>query len=262
VKQLISRSPISFVVSTSLASLALVGGSLASTDSAVPPDNITPLLQRLFAGKEVKIEDYDEQLKQVVVDGDHLFVSHDGRYVFAGPVYDTQRKIDIVADRERVFRKNLLSSLQEDLYIHYPSKVEQKHRITVVTDIDCPYCRRFHNTVGELNQLGVSVSYLMMPRAGVKSASFAKTLNALCATDPAGAITRAMAGGDQANLHQNCNSDNANRLIEHISLAQKMKIGSTPSFITPSGDLHIGLRSTEQLLDLLDSNRENQQGAR
>ena len=254
-KKSLTQSPTHFTSRAIIAGLALIVSSWAAAQFEPSPQNISTHLQSMFAGKDVTVKDYDEQLKEVDVGTDHFFVSHDGRYVFAGPVYDTHRQIDIVAEQQVVLRKELLSAQPKSLFIGYPSIVKEKHRITVVTDIDCPYCRKFHDSLSLLNQQGISVNYLMMPRAGTGSASYAKTLNALCSSDPAGAITQAMSGKIPAPAAASCNTE---QLSAQVALAQKMKIRSTPTFVFPTGELQVGLLNTEHLLRVLDNLKPQQ----
>lgn len=231
--------------------------SLAMAEEASPSQKLTTRFQHAFAGKEFEVKDYDEQLKEVIVNSEHFFSSHDGRYVFAGPIYDTDQQVDIVSERAALFRQALLSAQPKELFVRYPSTVEQKYQLTVVTDIDCPYCRKLHNSLGELNTQGVSVNYVMLPRAGVKSKSYSKTRNALCSDDPAASITRAMASLDLPESNGACD---ASQLRQQMELAGQMKIRSTPTFILPNGKLQVGLLSAANLVALLDGT--NVQGAR
>lgn len=206
-------------------------------------------IESIFSDQRIEINDYDRQLKEIVVNSEILFVSHDGRYVFGGPIYDTERRVDIVAEREAGSRQALLSSQPQDLFVRYPSTVAQQYQLTVVTDIDCPYCRKLHRAIGDLNSQGVSVNYLMLPRSGVDSASYFKTLNALCSVDPAANITRAMNNKALTETLAECD---ASQLRQQMQLARDMKINSTPTFILPDGKLQVGLLSETRLMALLD----------
>lgn len=205
-------------------------------------------IQAAFGNKPTVISEFDDQLKKVVVDGTNLyFATHDGRYLFAGPIIDTEKKINIVDLQEKQLRSTYLNSLPEDLLVSYASAGETKHTITVVTDIDCPYCRKFHNYIPDINQRGVTVNYVMLPRAGVGSGSHKKTISALCSDVPADAITNAMQNINPAD--KNCKS---NSMSQHMQIAQRLKVNSTPTIILPNGQLKVGLINPEQLFALLE----------
>lgn len=206
-------------------------------------------IQSVFVDKKIVISDYDDQLKKVVVDGSKLyFATHDGRYLFTGPVIDTEQRVNIVSLHENQVRKTYLSNQPEAIFVSYPSSIPSKYSVTIITDIDCPYCRKLHNHMNSINKLGISVNYVMLPRAGVGSASHKKTVTALCSDDPAVSITNAM-------LNENLptNICKANVMSQHLKIVKDLKITSTPAIILPNGQLKLGLVSPEKLLMLLES---------
>jgi thiol:disulfide interchange protein DsbC len=205
-------------------------------------------IQNIFANKHAVISDYDSQLKKVVVDDSNIyFATHDGRYLFAGPIIDTEKKTNIVSLQENQLRRTYLNSLPENLLVSYPSHGENKHTITVVTDIDCPYCRKFHNSIPSINKRGITVNYVMLPRAGVGSGSHKKTISALCSDSPADTITSAM-----QNISPTDKDCKTNSMSQHMQIAQHLKVNSTPTIILPNGQLKVGLVNPEQLFALLD----------
>ena len=222
-------------------------GNASGVYAQQPSETLEQKLSSIFGSKKFEVNDYDDQLKQVSSGSTSYFISHDGRYVFAGPVYDTQRKVDIVLEQDNNIRKFLLNEASQDLFVSYPSTVDDKHKITVITDIDCPYCRKLHNSMDTLNQHGISVNYVMLPRAGRNSASYKKTLHALCSKNPAETITQAMRNQDPAIA--NCEPT---QLDQQMKLARDLKISSTPSIVLPSGELKVGLLNPDQLLGLLE----------
>ncbi|RBP51049.1 DsbC family protein [Arenicella xantha] len=223
--------------------VAMVCGAI----SEVRAEGLEERLQAVFGDQSIQVSDHDAQLKSVVVGTSNFYTTHDGRYVFAGPVIDTQRQVDLVAEKEALARKTLLSEQPESLFIRYPSSNGQKHQITVFTDIDCPYCRKLHNYMDDMNQRGITVNYVMLPRAGVDSASYTKTLNALCSDTPAAAITDAMQG--QIPAPQNCE---ATQLNQQMSLARALSITSTPTVVLPNGELKPGFMTPDRLMSLIE----------
>jgi thiol:disulfide interchange protein DsbC len=205
-------------------------------------------VQSLFGDKPVVINDYDGQLKEVVVDGSKVyFATHDGRYLFTGPILDTEQRTDIVSLQENQLRQSYLNALPEDVFVSYPSSSPSKYQITVFTDIDCQYCRKFHSYMTSFNQRGVSVNYVMLPRSGVGSKSHQKTVAALCSDNPADSITRAM-----RNDNPSPNECEANVMNKHMEIVRDLKIISTPTIALPNGQLKLGLVRPDQLIALLE----------
>lgn len=237
-----------FKVSRLASIIISIAISFTFTQSSYASD-IEAKIQGVFGDNPIIVSDYDNYLKEVRVDSKIYFTTHDGRYLFAGPILDIEHRTDIIAQREGQLRQAYLSSLPEDLFVSYPSSVNSKHKITVFTDIDCPYCRTLHRRMASFNQRGISVNYIMLPRTGVGSKSYKKTLAALCSVDPAGAITQAMLNQDPA--HSNSNCDPA-RVSQHMEIATKLKINSTPSIVLPNGLIKVGLTNPDQLIALLE----------
>jgi thiol:disulfide interchange protein DsbC len=46
---------------------------------------------------------------------------------------------------------------------------QEKHVITVFTDITCGYCHKLHEQMSDYNALGITVRYLAFPRQGCKA---------------------------------------------------------------------------------------------
>lgn len=205
-------------------------------------------IQSAFGDKPIVINSYNEQLKEVVVNGVSVyFATHDGQYIFAGPIFDTERRINILSLREDQLRLSYLRSLPDNIYVNYPSSSKpSKYEITVFTDIDCGYCRKFHSNMASLNNQGISVNYIMLPRSGVGSKSHTKTIAALCSDNPAKTITRAMQ--NEKIKQNNCTT---NVMSQHIKVVQDLKINNTPTIVLPNGQMKLGLVSPKQLLALL-----------
>jgi thiol:disulfide interchange protein DsbC len=114
--------------------------------------------------------------------------------------------------------------------------------VIVVTDIDCPYCRRMHAHMDEINGLGIELRYLQMPRAGVQSPSFRKAVSVYCAEDSTGAMDKAKAG--QSVAEASCE----NPVARHMQLASRLGINATPTVVFANGSVHPGYMTAEQLL--------------
>ena len=70
-------------------------------------------------------------------------------------------------------RRQLLEGLDDsEMLVFSPAAENIKATITVFTDIDCGYCRKLHQEVPALNDMGVAVRYLAYPRAGIGSLSY------------------------------------------------------------------------------------------
>lgn len=182
---------------------------------------------------------------EVMLQGQIVYVSQDGKYLVQGSVFDIASKTDITEASRAVQRRDVLKTLGKDKRISY-SPASAKHTVTVFTDIDCGYCRRMHQQMADYNKLGIAVDYLFFPRSGVGSESFDKAVSVWCAADRAKALTDAKAGA--ALDKKEC----ANPIEEEYHLGNKIGVSGTPAVIAADGTQLGGYLPPDQMLQRLD----------
>ncbi|MFT6269444.1 MAG: thiol:disulfide interchange protein DsbC [Alphaproteobacteria bacterium] len=102
--------------------------------------------------------------------------------------------------------------------------------------------------MASLNQQGVSVNYVMLPRTGVGSKFYNKTVAALWSDAPADSITSAMQNKDPKPI--DCEPK---AMSHHMDIARDLNINTTPTIVLPNGQLKVGLISPVQLFALLEA---------
>jgi thiol:disulfide interchange protein DsbC len=174
-----------------------------------------------------------------------VYVTADGRYLIQGDVLDVKEKRNLTEAHRAERRKQILSSLDDNELIIF--KPEQPtHAVTVFTDIDCGYCRKFHQEIADFNKLGIEVRYAAFPRAGIGSPSFNMAVSVWCADDRNRAITRAKAG-DKVD-EKTCD----NPVAAEYTLGQQLGVTGTPSIILEDGTLVPGYVPAARLKQMLD----------
>lgn len=174
------------------------------------------------------------------------YVSDDGHFLIRGEVIDLERKKNITEDSRSTVRRVLMDSVdQSDMIIFSPKKV--KHHITVFTDIDCGFCRKMHQEIGELTGYGIEVRYLLFPRSGMDSPSYVKAQSVWCASDRNTALTDAKLGKTLS--EKKC----ANPIAKNIELADRIGLSGTPTLVLDNGEIISGYMAAEKLKELLDS---------
>lgn len=176
-------------------------------------------------------------------DGRALLTDRTGTFFMVGDVYQrvNQRIVNLSEQRRMKDRRALLKTLDESEMVVFDSIEDRKASITVFTDIDCGFCRKLHQEVPELNQMGVAVRYLAYPRAGEGSDSFDKIVSAWCAPDPKRALT--LAKSLQPIDPRTCD----NPVSDHLQLGFRMGVSGTPAIVLDNGSLVPGYRSAERL---------------
>lgn len=178
-----------------------------------------------------------------------FYATADGKYLFTGDLIDIAGRVNLSDQKRERAIVGAVDKLGEDKMIVIGPK-NPKHVVTVFTDIDCPYCQRFHQEVPALTNKGVKVRYIFYPRAGVGSESYKKSVAVWCAKDRGNAIGVAKAGGKLD--MKSCD----NPVGEHFELAQTSGISGTPAIILDNGNVVPGYVPAEKLLAMLDEKKK------
>jgi thiol:disulfide interchange protein DsbC len=180
------------------------------------------------------------------------YISADGRYLLRGDLIDLDTDVNLTEQRRNGARAEQLVSLgEENMIIFGPAAKDAKHEITVFTDIDCGYCRKLHQEMAQLNELGVRVRYLFYPRSGPGSASWKKAEDVWCADDRNSALTAAKAG--QPVESTECGTT---PITEEWQLGQAFGVRGTPAIVTSDGSLIAGYLPAKQLVARLDNEKK------
>lgn len=178
--------------------------------------------------------------------GTHLFyVSADGRFLLQGDMVDLQSRTNLTEGRRSGARLTALKNAEESMIVYSP-KGETKHTITVFTDIDCGYCRKLHNGMKEMNDLGIAVRYLAFPRAGVGSPSYDKAVSVWCSKDQRKSMDTAKANGKLTPAK--CD----NPVAEHMALGQALGVNGTPALVLEDGRMLPGYLPPDRLLQAIE----------
>ena len=179
--------------------------------------------------------------------GPLLYITADGTHFIAGDLFEVQESgfVNVAEQGRQKERAELIAAVKpEDMIIFAPQN--PKATITVFTDVDCGYCRKLHNEVAELNDLGIAVHYLAFPRAGLGSPSFRKIASAWCATDRGAALT-SLKNGEE--IPENVCADNP--VAAQMLLGEQVGVNGTPALVLEDGTLVPGYRPAKELAKLL-----------
>jgi len=190
-------------------------------------------------------------LYEVTMGGLIAYVSSDGKYLVSGNVYDLDSQVNLTASRRNAARAKALAAAPEDQMIVF-APTNPKMTVTVFTDIDCGFCRRFHNQIAEFNKAGVRVRYLMFPRTGPGTESWRKAEAVWCAKDRREALTRAKRGEDLKS--KSCGE--ATSIKTQWALGEDLGVEGTPAIFTQTGDYIGGFMTPEQLVQAVQETQK------
>jgi thiol:disulfide interchange protein DsbC len=184
-------------------------------------------------------------LFEVTHGGEVLYVTADGRYAFAGDLYETAGGKNLTEQRRTETRLAALKTIPDDEAIIFSPKAP-RYTITVFTDVDCQFCRKLHSEIAEYNRLGVRVRYVFYPRSGPGTDSWRKAEVVWCSANRQDALTRAKQGGEVAG--KVCKNTPVARTY---ALGQELGLKGTPGIFTDRGEYLPGYYPPAELLERL-----------
>jgi thiol:disulfide interchange protein DsbC len=224
-------------------------------------DVIKQKLEKALPGiaiTDIEVSPYDG-MYQVFYNGQLLYVSKDAKFLMTGnlleirlgqPVNHTELSMAKKAAEAAPDRISTIASIDESDMVVFKAK-DEKHAITVFTDVDCGYCRKLHKEVPELNAAGVTVRYLAFPRAGLGSSAHKKLVSIWCAKD------RQSAMNDAKLKRKFSDATCDNPLDSHYQLTREFGLSGTPALILSDGELISGYVPHEELIKHLQSKKKS-----
>ncbi len=180
-----------------------------------------------------------EGLYEVIVGSQVVYMSVDARYMIEGDLFDLKTKRNVSEEAKSVIRLAAIEKLGADnMLVYKPEKV--KNTITVVTDIDCPYCRRLHNEMPDYMKNEIQVRYIFMPLKG--AADMKKTVSVWCSDNQQTALDTAKSGGKVED--KTCD----NPINDHLALARELGVRGTPAILLEDGRLLPGYVPVDKLV--------------
>lgn len=174
---------------------------------------------------------------------DMIYATSTGEYILAGEMLRlSDEGIENLTENSRAAQRvETMSEFARNGVISYPAEGDEKVVISVFTDIDCPYCRKFHDDVPRMNELGITVHYYAFPRSGPGTPSFAKYESVWCSEDPLEAMDAAKRG--QSVPDASCE----NPVEAQFRLGSQVGVTGTPAILLEDGNMVRGYVPADQL---------------
>jgi len=209
---------------------------------------LAALLDAFPEANDAKIsESVIQGLYTVSIGSQIFYMSQNGQFILQGDIYNVETGANL-SEQDRISaRKDFLNQLDEnDMVIFAPD--DFKHTVTVFTDVDCGYCRKFHSEIDEVMEQGIRVRYLFFPRTGPGKESWVKAEKVWCSQDRKRAITRAKQGKSLS--AKVCSKTPVQK---HYSVGQMFMVQGTPTMVSDKGKIIVGYLPASVLKDRLES---------
>lgn len=174
-----------------------------------------------------------------------FYFNKDASLMLKGDLIDMKSKVNLTEKKRTGARVALIDAVGDANMIVYPAKNE-KYKVTVFTDIDCPYCVKLHREMTDYNNMGITVRYMAYPRAGVGSPSYDKIVSVWCSKDRKQAMSDAKSG--KAIEKKTCD----NPVAKQLDLGQAIGVRGTPAMFLSDGTMLPGYVQAARLKAILD----------
>ena len=221
--------------------------SLFSQDLILLKEKINKILPE---GVNVREITYSQERDIFIVDiGDiqPIYVLPNTEYIILGDIFSLKGdKPESETEKDKgKLRLKILADLNQESFIKFKSNNE-KTILTVFTDVECTYCRKFHSEIDEYLANGVSINYLAFPRTGIDSSSYEKMVAAWCSNEKKESITNLK---NDIDIEMNSCE---NPVENHFEIGRRIGVTGTPAIITQTGLLLPGYIPANELIGIIE----------
>ena len=121
---------------------------------------------------------------EVNANGRFVYIDSSGQFAMTGDLINLATGENLTENKRALVRKRKVSGFPVDDKVVFAADGEERAYIDVFTDTTCPYCRKLHAEVPQLQAAGVTVRYLPFPRGGRGSQGDRELRAIWCDDDP------------------------------------------------------------------------------
>jgi thiol:disulfide interchange protein DsbC len=186
-------------------------------------------------------------LYEVVVrsaDGPEIFyVDGTASVIIAGEAIDAKNGKNLTEERKRKLTAIRWESLPFEWAIT-SVRGSGRRKIAILSDPNCPYCRRFEAEIAKLDDITVHI----LPYPVIKPESVRQSRAVWCSKD------RVKAWNDLIfnRIEPQAGTDCDNPIDQLLALGRKLRAASTPTWFLETGERHQGALALEDTRKLLD----------
>lgn len=244
--------PIKLIISAGiLACVSTVLPVQADTDKTEINPQMTDLLKSRLGDVEIgkPVATPVDGIYQTQFGSKFAYLTGDGRYVLIGDMIDLESQANLTeVARQGIAQKALTSMPASELAV-FPAADETKAVLNVFTDTSCPYCKKIHEEVPELQKAGIEVRYFPFPRGGKRGPGYQDLKNVWCTEDRAKGmdIAKEITKGELSD--GTCAE--ANLVDKGYELGNKVGVTGTPALFTADGRKFDGYVPYKKLIPML-----------
>lgn len=178
-----------------------------------------------------------------------IYIDSSGRYGFAGNLIDLGTGESLTETKRAIERATKIAAFPDDDKVVFNANGSRRSYIDVFTDTTCPYCRKLHAEVPELQASGVTVRYIPFPRGGKDSQGDRELRSVWCASDPVQGMH--LAKTQLVIPENNGDCQRADAVTLGYQLGIDLGVRGTPAIVLPDGKMIPGYRPHKDIISEL-----------
>ncbi|MEW6682677.1 MAG: DsbC family protein [Nitrospirota bacterium] len=189
--------------------------------------------------QRVETSELASPLYTVVTAQGIFYLDGSGRYLFTGELYDLKTQENLTQATISARRRIAFNDLPLGDAILYKKGLR---RLAIFVDPDCPYCRKLHQ---ELGQLDATVYVFLYPLAELHPLAYRKSVSIWCSENRIAALDAALGG--QVVPARDCEHP----IDRTVTLGTRLGVRATPTIVLDDGRWIEGYRSAAELARLV-----------
>ncbi|MCK4708914.1 MAG: DsbC family protein [Gammaproteobacteria bacterium] len=233
----------------------LAAGLLSSMTASFAAENadVAKLLKlRLGFGAEVSdpIETPAKGVYQTKFGAKYGYLAGNGRYIIIGDMIDLETQENLTEVARRSVTKEVIDKVDITKLAVYPSSIDEtKAVLNIFTDTSCPYCKKLHEEVPDLQKAGIEVRYFPFARGGARGPGYSTLKQVWCGKDKA--KTMNIAKEVETGLLPSADCDEAKFVDEAYNLGNQLGVNGTPALFTADGQKIEGYVPSAKLIPMI-----------
>jgi len=186
---------------------------------------------------------------QVKLKNQHIYLIENGNYALIGDLIDLKTGRNLTDLDRRLSTIEAIASYTDNDKIIYPAVGNEKDAITIFTDTSCPFCRKLHQEIAQLQKAGIKVSYLPFARGGTSGPGYQTLKSVWCAKDRPQALTDAK--NEQTTDLPEGNCEQASIIDKAYKTGNDIGIKGTPAIFKSDGKQVQGYVPYKELIPMI-----------
>lgn len=225
-----------------------ISNIVETLEQATAENKMTALLKRRLRSSQISdpVSTPLEGMFEIQFGTDFGYLSEDGRYIIVGNLIDLETGQNLTNITKGKIALDAINKFAPEDKAVFPAIGEEKAVLNIFTDTSCPYCKKLHAEVPNLQAAGISVHYLPFPRGGSQGPGYATLKQVWCASDRAKAMNIAK-DLEQGDLPAG-DCDNAELVDKGYALGNRAGVTGTPALYKSNGEMIQGYVPYQQLI--------------